>query len=647
MTNKKVLSVSTLALAAVLFLAVNLASNGLLKGLRLDLTESRLYTLSDGTKNILSDMTEPIKLQFFYSDKLSNELPQLKPYGIRVRELLEEYAARAKGKITLEIIDPEPFSDAEDRATQAGLQGVPLDQNSGRLFYFGLQGTNSTDRTEVIPFFQQDKEQFLEYDLTKLVYGLGDRKRQVVGVMGDMPLEYGPGGVLAAMRGQSQPYFIMSQLKERFETRAIRPDTVSIDPEISVLLLAHPKNLSEQAQYAVDQFVLRGGRALIFLDPFEETLAQQPGPGGFPNPGDSNASALPKLLKAWGVEMEAGKFVADAGLAIRVSSGDVSRRQAVDYVAWIAPGAENHDSKSAVVGDLGPVNFASAGALKRADGAETTLDPLFFSSDKAALLPVDLIRFRPQPEVMLAELKPTGERYVLAGRISGKVKSAFPEGPPPSKKDKEKDGGDSTSDNKPLPAHINASAEGINVIVVADADILEDRFWVRTQDFFGQRVGTPIASNGDFVVNAVDNLTGSNDLISLRSRGRSARPFDAVNELRRNAGQKFLAQEQALQKKLEAAERQMAELQNKKKSGGSSALLSAEEIGAIEGFRQEVAQTRKELRDVQLKLNQGIERLASIIKFINIGLTPILVAVVAIILALIGYRRRQSATRLR
>ncbi|MCW5732285.1 MAG: Gldg family protein [Alphaproteobacteria bacterium] len=649
--NKKLLSASALVLAVVLFLAVNLAGNTLLRGARLDLTENRLYTLSDGSKNVLASIAEPITLRFFYSEKLSNQLPQLKPYGSRVRELLEEYASRSRGKIRLEIIDPEPFSEAEDRAAQAGIQGVPLDQSSGRLFYFGLQGTGSTDQTAVIPFFQQEREQFLEYELTKLVHSLNDPKKPVLAILGDLPLEYGPGGVMAAMRGQAQPYFIYNQLKERFDVRVLKPDVDRIGEDVGVLMVAHPKSIGAQTRYAIDQFVLRGGRAIVFVDPHNETLAQQPGPMGMPNIGEPQASNLKELFEAWGVEFDDTKFVADAGMAIRVATGEGQRRQAVDYVAWLSANEEARNQDDVVTGEIGNLNLASAGAFRAREGAGTTLTPLVRSSARAELMPVDKIRFSPRPEVLLAEIKPTGERYILAARLSGPVRTAFPDGPPPppAKEGEGKDGEgagqaaakDEAEKPAPLPAHLAESKGPVNLILVGDSDMLEDRFWVRVQDFFGQRIGTPIASNADFLINGVDNLSGSDDLISLRSRGRSVRPFEVVNELRREAGQQFLAQEQALQRKLEETEKQIAELQSKAKGSGSSALLSAEERAAIEGFREEMVRTRRELRDVQLQLNQGIERLAFATKFVNIGLVPILVMAVAAALAAIRYQRRK------
>lgn len=650
--NRKLYSLTSLVIVAVLFVAINIVSNIGLKHARLDLTQNRLFTLSGGSKSVLAGLQEPITLRFFFSEKLANQVPQIKTYATRVRELLEEYANRAHGKIKLEIIDPEPFSDAEDRATQAGIQGVPLDPNQGEQFYFGLAGTNSTDRQEVIPFFQQDKEQFLEYDLTRLIYNLTDPKKPVLGILSDLPLEFGPGGMMAAMRGQSQPYAILGQLRQSFDVKMLKPDLTKIDKDVTVLMLAHVKALKPQARYAIDQYVLRGGHALVFVDPQAETEASQPGPMGMPDPTVSHASSLPSLFKAWGIAMQEGKFVADGKLAIRVQGGEGARQAAVDYVAWLAVPASNHNDKDVVTAKLDVINMASAGVLRKIDGAGTEVTPLLTSSDAAELMDVDKIKFRPDPAKLLAALKPTGERYVLAARITGKVKTAFPDGPPPEEKaaDKDKPADKDKADDKakaeakpaaPEP-QLKESVKPINVIVVADSDMLDDRFWVRSQDFFGQKVAVPIAANADFVVNAVDNLAGSNELISLRSRGRSNRPFEVVDNLRHQAGQQFLAQEQALQTKLETAQKRIAELQSKTKGAKVSTLLSAEEQSAIDGFRQDVVRTRKQLRDVQHSLNRGIERLGAELKFINIGLMPILVALAAMGIAGLRYQRRKS-----
>lgn len=635
--SKALLTGTGLIAAFAIFFAINVLSNQGLRNARVDLTEARLYTLSDGTRNVLKQIPEPITLRFFFSDKLASAAPQIKQYGTRVRELLERYVALSNGKIRLEVIDPEPFTEAEDRAVQAGLQAANL---PGGQFYFGLVATNTLDQQQVIPFFQSEKEQFLEYDLTKLIYGLSNPTKPVVGILGSLPLEYGPGGVMAAMRGQSQPYLILEQIKQFFQVKmldASKPE--EIDDKLSVLILAHPKDLSPQAQYAIDQYVLKGGRLIVFSDPYSETMAAMPNPmTGMPMPGGEQNSLLPDLFKAWGVEVAPDKFVADLALAQRVQTGRSGAAAVVDYIPWLAIPGERLSHEDVVTAELTQINTASMGAIRKLEGATTTLTPLITSSDQAMLMDTADLKGDPNPQMLAEKFKPTGESYVLAARISGPAKTAFPNGAPaPAKKEGE---AQPASPATPAAEQVKESTKPINVLLVADADLLDDRFWVRSQQMFGQSMYVPIAANADFLVNAIDNMSGSGDLIGLRSRGRSQRPFEVIDNLRRQAEQQFLARQRQLEQKLENTQKQLADLQSKAQEQ-SNALLTAEQQAALDTFRDELLQTRRELRGVQRELNRDIEGLQTLIKFINIGLMPLLAAIVAIGLS-IAWRRRRA-----
>lgn len=629
--SKALLTGTGLVAAFAAFFGFNILVNQGLRDTRIDLTEARLYTLSDGTRNVLKAIPEPVTLRLFFSDKLAGNAPQLKQYGTRVRELLERYAALSGGKLRLEVIDPEPFTEAEDRAVQAGLQGAQL---PGGSLYFGLVGSNTLDQQQVIPFFQAEKEQFLEYDLTKLVFALSNPTKPTIGILGALPLEFGPGGMMAAMRGQSQPYLILEQIKQFFDVKMIdatKPE--EINDKLGALVLAHPKGLSPQAQYAVDQYVLKGGRLIVFADPFSETMAAMPNPmTGQPMPGGDQSSLLPELFKAWGVEVEAGKFVADLNLAQRVQTGRQGAAAVVDYVPWLAIPTENLSHADVVTADLTQINAASMGSIRKIDGATTTLTPLITSSNQAMLMDVSELQGDPNPQALAEKFKPTGESYVVAARISGSAKTAFPNGAPAVEK---KDG-----DKPAAPvAQVVDSAKPINVLLVADADMLDDRFWVRTQQMMGQSMYVPIAANADFLVNAIDNMSGSGDLIGLRSRGKSQRPFELIDNMRRVADQQFLARQRALEQKLETTQKQLADLQSKAQEQ-SNALLSAEQEAAISTFRDQLLETRRELRGVQRELNRDIEALQVLVKFINIGLMPLVAAIVAIGLAIVWRQRR-------
>ena len=637
--NKKLLTGTGVLLAVVLFFAINILGGVGLRNVRIDLTQNKLFTLSDGSRNLLRGIQEPVQLKFFYSKSLSSEAPQIALYGDRVRELIEQYASLSNGKVRLEVIDPEPFSDAEDRAVQAGLESAEV---GGRKFFFGLVGTNSIDTQETITFFQPDREQFLEYDLTKLVYALTTPKKPLVGVISSMPLEFGPGGMMAAMRGQSQPYAIMAQLRQFFDVKSLDGPQEKIPDEIGVLTLIHPKNLSQGTIYAIDQFVMRGGRVIAMVDPYSETSAAAPDMMGRPQmPGADQSSVLPELFKSWGVTMDKDVFVADLALAQRVQANP---RTVVDYVAWLAVPAANMTKDDLVTGQLNTLNIASAGALKKAEGATTTFTPLVTSSDKAMLVPVEKIQGPPDPQGLLEAFKASGERYTIAARISGPMKTAFPDGPPPAPPAEKKEG-DKPDEKKAEPAaQMKETAKPGTVIVIADTDMIDERFWARQQNVFGQTVLVPIAGNADLLVNAIDNLMGSNDLISLRSRGRSQRPFDRIEDMRKAAGQEFTAREKALRNELTETEKKISELQSKNPAGGN-ALISAEEQQAIEGFRQQLVKTRQELRAVQRDLTKDISRLEAQVKFVNIGLIPILVGLFAVAMTLARRNRRRRSVK--
>jgi len=649
--------------AAILLVAVNvLAQHG---SARLDLTENRLYTLSPGSISVLRQIDEPITVRFFYSERLGREVPVYGTYATRVRELLDEYVNRAGGKIRLETYDPQPFTDEEDAAVAFGLQGVPVTQG-GDLVYFGIAATNSTDDDQVLPFLQPERERFLEYDLTKLVYNLANPRKRIVALLTDLPLD-GDAMQMRMTGRPPQPFAIMEQLRTFFEVRQMGGDISAIGEDVAVAMVVHPKGLSEQTLYALDQFVLRGGRAIVFVDPNSEAERARPNP--MRGPVQDASSDVPKLLAAWGVDLVDGKVLGDRFGARRVNAGGGSRIQAVDYVAWIALRQANFEPSSLITSQLNLVNVATPGVLERTENASTEMEPLLVSS--TASMQIDVTEFMaPVPDVLglLNRFKSENKRQVIAARLHGPVKSAFPEGPP--RKEPPKAASESDEDKKKAEdeakaideawakakeTHLAEAKSPANVIVVADTDILDDRFWVNIQEFFGQRLMSPIANNADFVVNAIDVLTGSDDLIGLRSRGTSSRPFEIVQEMQRDAESRFRAKERELQDKLKEVEKKLADVrsqgqvagqpqQSAQQGGGGQAILTPEQQRSIDGFRTEMVSIRKELRDVQAALRQDVDRLQGWVQFVNIGLIPIVVALAAV---LIGLWRRQRRRRAR
>ncbi len=601
-----------LLLIAVAFLAFNMLAGLTLTNARVDLTEQKLYTISDGTKQILGEIDEPINLYFFYSDKSAKDLVVLRNYARRVEEMLKAYERAADGKIRLHVIDPEPFSEDEDKAAEFGLQAVPL-QQGGDQIYFGLAGTNGVDDTQIIPFFPLDQEEFLEYEVSRLVQSLAKPERPVVGILSGLKLN---GGFDMMTRQPTQPWMVMEEVRQLFQIESLKSDTDQIPETVSVLLLVHPKGLPQQTQYAIDQFVLRGGKLLAFVDPWSEADSGMEMPG---EPGGDKSSDLDTLFKAWGLQMVPGKVVGDGANAMSVSVG--ADKPPARHAAWLNLPRHSLDQNDVSTAGLENITVATAGILKPLEGAKTQFVPLIQSSEYA--MPFDVQRFGmlSDPEELIRELKPTGERYTLAARISGPAQSAFPEGI-----EGRKDG--------------LKSAANINVIAVADTDILSDRMWVQVQDFFGQRVPQPWADNSGFAINALDNLAGSDALISVRSRGRYSRPFDVVEKLQRDAEVKFREQEQVLQQRLADTEQKLTSLQQNQDP--TKALeLTPEQQATLQQFVQEKLRIRKELRDVRFQLNANIEDLGRTLKFINIALVPLVLTLGVLVLWL--WRRQRKA----
>ncbi|HRY01119.1 MAG TPA: Gldg family protein [Xanthomonadaceae bacterium] len=615
-TGRRLLTGSNLVVLAVLFVAAVLLSGLLLRGARLDLTQNRLYTLSDGTKHIIDGIDEPIHLYFFYSQTTARAVPGLDTYATRVRELLEEIAARSHGKVILETIDPLPFSEAEDRAAGYGLTAVPVGAGGDSL-YFGLAGTNATDGQVSIPIFQPDKETFLEYDVAKLMSSLATEKRPVVGILSS--LDMGP-GFDAQTRSVRNGWVIDDQLRQLFDVRKVDPGIGMIDDAIDLLVLVHPKNLSDDALYAVDQFVLRGGHVMVFVDPDAEAEAVAPDTDPSTAMMQSRASDLPRLFKAWGVHYDPSRVVLDANLALHTQSSADARPER--HLAVLGLRQPNMNQDDVISAQLESVNLSTSGYFELAEGATTKMESLAQSSDNASTVASDRLRFLPDPSSLFNDFTPTGTRYVLAARLTGPVKSAFPE--------HKEDG------------HLAESKGDVNIVLFADTDMLNDRLWVQVQNFFGQRIYNAFANNGDFVINAVDNLIGSSDLIAVRTRATSARPFTTVETLKRQADDRFRSKEQELQAELTQTEQKLQELESSK-GEGSEAILSDEQRAEIERFRSEKLRVRKELRQVRRQLDADIETLGAKLKFINIIGVPLLVTLVAIGFA--WWRGRQRRQR--
>ena len=613
-SNKKLMTGGALAVLAVLFVAVILICNTLFRGAQVDLTQNHLYTLSTGTKNILADIDEPIHLYLFWSDKETHGIPQLRIYAQRVREMLEEMAGRAHGKVKLEVIDPQPFSEDEDRATGYGLQAVPAGNNGEKIF-LGLAGTNSTNGKSVIPFLQPNKEAFLEYDIAKLIHELTVTHKPVVGLVSGLQIGQ---GFDQATRSLRDPWAIDQQLTQQFDVRELNAASIkSIDKDIAVLVLIQPKKLPPDAQYAIDQFVMRGGHLLVFVDPDAETDKSGEDPQ---NPQAAmfadKSSDLPELFKAWGIDYDPHKVVLDRAHALQISTQQGAAP--VPDPAILGFVKSDLSPSDVVTANLDTINVSSAGYFALAKGSKYTLTPLIQTSDDAMPVDSSRVKFLPDPTVLLNGYAPSRERYVVAGRLEGQFTSAFPD---------RKDAG-----------HIAQAKDKGEIILVADTDLLSDRMWVQVQPFFGQKIMNAFANNGDFFINAVDNLTGSSDLISIRGRATSQRPFTVVEDMKRAAEQNSRGKEQELQQQLSDTERKLTELQSGK-AKGSEMILSPAQQNELQSFLQKKVEIRKQLRQVRRDLDKDIDALGARLKFLNIALMPILITIAALLFA--GWKRRR------
>jgi len=617
--NRSIFSAGMLVLLAILFVTLTILSSVLLKGLRIDLTENGLYTLNDGTRNILKNMDEPVNLSLYFSEDVSRELPQFRSYARWAGEMLEEFVDQSGGKLTLRQVDPVPFSPEEDQAAQYGLQGVPVG-TAGDMLYFGLVGTNSLDGLQVMPFLQPEKEKFLEYDLAKIVSSLSHPTHKKVGLISDLDMKP---GFNPATQSVSEAWIIYQQFSQIFELQDIPSDTDVLPDGLELLVLVHPKGLSEALLYQVDQFALGGGRVLAFMDPLAEADL-----GGDPNDpmarmNAGGSSSLGPLLQSWGLGFDTGRVIGDRTFALQVSIAQ--GQPPVRHLGILSVKPEGINNTDVVSADLQSVNFSSSGWLAPLEGASTVFEPLVESSESAAPIEAIRLRFLSDPQDLARDFQPTGDKYTLVARITGQARTAF-EQPP---------------EGLPLAGHKTKSdAAGINVVLFADTDVLTDRLWVQKQNFLGQVIANSFADNGTLVANIADQLLGSSDLIGIRARASTNRPFDRVVALKLVAEGRFRDTEERLQAELEETELTLTEMQSARHDGELTVLTAAQQE-EVQRFVDRKLQIRSQLRQVQHDLSREIETLGMRLKVINIVLVPVLIVIAALFFGQLRRRRQE------
>lgn len=594
--NRTASTLLTLLTLFVVFIGSVLLNNTLLSDVRLDLTENKVYSLSEGSQAVIADIDEPINLYFFFSDSATKGMVGLRNYAARVESLLEAYAAQANGTIRLQVIDPEPFSVDEDRAAEFGLTGAQVGM-VGDSVYFGLAATNSLDDQAIIGFFDPQQEQFLEYEISKLLYQLGDPEQPHIALITDLPVD----GAQNPMTGQFDPAMTFyTQLQQFYTVTVVSATAESLPEGTDLIVMAHANKLSDSLRYAVDQHVMQTGKLLVFADPlFESTMMGMPGMA-------SQAS----LLTDWGIELSTEQSVLDPqlGLDIRGAQGGVVRHPGILGIT-----AEQLNSSDIITANLDTLNFNSAGTLSVADDSALKQTPLITTSGNGAQVATSHLQGLTDPSELSRFLADDGAVYTLAARYTGKISSAYSEA--------NDEGGEYIANN--------ASA---NIVVIADADMLTDRFWVQQSNFFGQTVFTPFANNGDLLINAVDNLVGSTALISVRSRGTYSRPFTRVEAIEVAAQARFREQEQRLQNQLAETEQQLAQLQARQE-GANTLVLSVEEQAAIDEFVEKRIAIRQALREVRFELQRDIDVLGNKLKLYNIALAPLLLTLLLVLIS--------------
>ena len=605
-----------LAAAFVILVLLNLVV-GVARA-RIDLTQGKLFTLSDGTRAILGKLEAPVKIRLYFTQGDNNVPLPIKAYGRRVEDMLAEFKQVGHGKVLVEKLDPQPDSEAEDSAALEGIEGQVTP--AGDKFYLGLS-VSYADQKVAVPTLAMDREPLLEYDLTRAIARATATAKPVIGVMSALPVFGMPPSQLTGGQPMEQQVFI-GELKRDYTVRRVSLDVQKIDDDIKVLVVIHPRGIGDQAQYALDQFVLRGGKLIAFLDPnaYFDPFAQMGGGGG-------TSSSLDKLLKAWGVGFDPGKVVLD----MRYVTGAGAR--ALPTLLSLNDNA--FDAKDITTARLGSLLMPFAGAFtgKPADGLSETV--LMKTSAYSQL--VDSFAATTQGEAAVRGFKPSGTEMPLAIRLTGRFKTAFPEGRPKADQKDDRKTNPKPSETKPEGTSLRESAENA-VVLVADSDFINDGAAVQIQEIFGQRIVIPRNGNIAFAQALVDQFAGDPALIQLRGRASAARPFTRIRDMEARAQQTYLGKIKELEDNLQQTQEKLNALQ-RGRGPGAGAILSAEQQTELENFRRRAAETRLALKEVRRELRADSEALQFRTKVVNIALMPVLIALAGIVLAVVRRRR--------
>lgn len=627
-------------LGLVVMAAMLLAVNAVVRvmNVRVDFTQEKQFTLSPGTKAILQKLDTPVTLRYYFSRDVAEMPVHMRNYAVRVEDLLKEYRAVGGKKIVMQTFNPTPDSDAEDSANLDGVTGQALSLG-GSTVYLGL-AVNCLDKTVALPYLAPERETLLEYDVTRAITQVLNAEKPVLGVMSSLPVMGMPFNPMMMQMRQKPPpaWMIITELKKDYTVKEVPLETEEIPAEIRTLILIHPKGISDRALYAIDQYLMRGGKLLAFLEPmsFVEMQQNQQPQMQMQPPG---ASTLGKLFDAWGVTFETEKIVADIELMTRVGGGPDGQPQSLPAVLSLT--SANVDKGDPATGELERLMMGWCGSFSGNAADGLTKSVLLQTSEKSKL--VEKFMAQMPGDAMLRDFKADGTRKQLAIKLTGKFKTAFPDGKPEAeKKDDGEKKPEEAAKDQPKEQGLMQSEKATMVVLVGDSDMVYDHFCVQVQNFMGQQFAVPFNDNFTFVQNLIEQLSGDQNLISIRSRGKITRPFDKVGKMQAEAEQRFQDKIRQLEDELSEAQRKIGELQREKKAD-QKYVLSKEQKDAIAKFKQKEAETRKELKQVRKQLRQDVDSLAAWLKFYNIALIPIFVGITGVSVAVFKKRRIKSA----
>jgi ABC-type uncharacterized transport system involved in gliding motility auxiliary subunit len=587
---------------------------------RYDATAEKIYTLSPGTKALLAKISEPTTLDLYFSSEASGQYVEYKNYAERVQEMLRQYARASGGKITLNVIDPEPDTPEEEKATAAGIE--PQTIPNGGQFYFGLVATQA-DQQKVIGALNPEREQFLEYDVSELIYGVGQVDKKKLGLITSLPLQGTPGMPMMGQQGTEGQY-VVSEWEDTYQVVPVDATATDLPAGLDVLAVVHPENLTPKLQFAIDQFLLAGKPVFLAVDPSSAYFKRQGGQDammGAPQPNTS--SDLPQLLAGWGISYDPQIVVGDPENAREVVLPDHST---MHYPVWLDLTEGNFNATALPTAQLGSALFIEAGSVAARAGTSFTFTPLIQTSDKAGTISAAALQFA-QPEDVARQITASGKK-TIAALVTGKFKTAFPDGAP-----------DPAAAKAPAADFLKESKASSLLIVVADTDWLFDEYSIHKYDFMGQAAAEPFNDNLAFAANSLDYLAGSRDLISIRGKGNSVRTFTVVKQMETDAEEKYKEKLTALEARINEVQSKLAELQGKKGDDGGKLLASPEATRAIEDFQKQESAMRAERRAIRLSLRQGIDSLENRLLLVNLLATPLLVCA----FGLWFYRKRKAA----